>query len=116
MPCNRGGGSRVSSVPNYHISLQDDHPWNGTTGLNFNGTFSMEDVAGSAVMRAAGLPVQNVVPVQVRVNNVNRATSGATTGSSQQNTTTQQQDSSKIPGAPGGKSGPPAKSGSDMPK
>jgi hypothetical protein len=33
----------------------------------------MEDIVGSAVIRAAGLPTQNVVPVQVRVNNANLA-------------------------------------------
>ncbi|HEV8606951.1 MAG TPA: lamin tail domain-containing protein, partial [Tepidisphaeraceae bacterium] len=73
---NRGGGSRTvggSTAPNYHIDLQDDHTWSGVSALNFNGSFSMEDVTGSAVMRAAGLPVQNVIPVQVRVNNVNLA-------------------------------------------
>ena len=74
---NRGGGSRVATVPNFRINLLSDHPWNGTTALNFNGTYSMEDIAGSAVMRAAGLAVQNVVPAQLRINNVNLATTGS---------------------------------------
>jgi hypothetical protein len=70
---NRGGGSRVATVNNYHVLMPTDRPWKGVSAFNLNGEYSMQDVAGSAVIRAAGLPTQNVIPVQVRVNNANLA-------------------------------------------
>lgn len=70
---NRGGGSRDATINNYRVDINNDHPFKKRTAVNLNAEYSMEDVLGSAIVRAAGLPTQNVVPVQVRVNNVNLA-------------------------------------------
>ncbi len=70
---NRGGGSRDATINNYRIEINSDQPWKNQTAINLNGEYSMEDVLGSAVIRAAGLPTQDVVAVQVRVNNANLA-------------------------------------------
>jgi hypothetical protein len=71
---NRGGGSRTAEPNNYRVNLNNDHTWRGVRALSFNGQYSMEEVAASAVLRAAGVPAQEAIAVQVRVNNANLAT------------------------------------------
>jgi hypothetical protein len=72
---NRGGGSRDKIPNNRRVDFNnsDAERWQGVRGINLNGQYSMQDVIGSAVVRAGGVPAQTTVPVQVRVNNVNEA-------------------------------------------
>ncbi|MDB5304598.1 MAG: hypothetical protein JWM97_2147, partial [Phycisphaerales bacterium] len=72
---NRGGGSRTATINNYRVEFNTDNLYKGVRGLNFNAEYSMEDIIGSAIARMAGGPAQNVVAAQVRVNNVNKASS-----------------------------------------
>lgn len=70
---NRGGGSRTAQPNNYRVNFASDRTWRDVRGINLNGQYSMEEVAGSAVLRMAGVQSQDVQPVQVRVNGANLA-------------------------------------------
>jgi hypothetical protein len=70
---NRGAGSRDQQPNNYRVSVPGDRPWKDVTYLAINARYSMEEIAGSALFRQAGLPALDAVPVQVRVNNANLA-------------------------------------------
>ncbi len=75
---NRGHGSRLNSTyPNYHVDFRSDNRWKGVLGLNLNSQNVHVQHLGSVLARKAGVDGAHSTAVQVRVNNVNRAASGA---------------------------------------
>jgi len=73
---NRGAGSRTSSPYNHRVNFPHDTPWKGVTNLNLNHRYGWSQVIGSALWQAAGLPAANATGVEVRVNGVDRASTG----------------------------------------
>jgi hypothetical protein len=68
---NRGHGSRSARPNNYHVNIPEDHSWRGVAGVNLNSQYAHSQVVGSALSRAAGLPMPQSRPVQLRVNGTN---------------------------------------------
>jgi hypothetical protein len=75
---NRGHGSRTSTsgANNYKVTVPHDHSWNGieSTLINFQNPYSQ--VLGSALWQSAGLAGPDQIPVQVRIDGVNKALTG----------------------------------------
>jgi hypothetical protein len=74
---NRGHGSRSANPPNYRVNFRSDQPWKGVTGMNFNSTRVHTQHFGSVLANKSGAVGGYSRAVQLRVNNLNRATSGA---------------------------------------
>jgi hypothetical protein len=74
---NRGHGSRTASPPNYRVNFRADDPWKNVTAINLNTRQVHVQHLGSVLARKSGAAGANSTAVQVRVNNVNRAASGA---------------------------------------
>jgi hypothetical protein len=74
---NRGHGSRTAFPPNYRVNFRTDDIWKDVTGINLNTRQVHVQHLGSVVARKAGVAGGNTAAVQVRVNNVNLAVSGA---------------------------------------
>jgi hypothetical protein len=74
---NRGHGSRTANPPNYRVNFPNDTRWHGRRAIALNTQFTHVQVVGATVFQHAGLPLADSRPVQVRVNNVNRANAGA---------------------------------------
>jgi len=74
---NRGHGSRCATPPNYRVNIPNDHRWKGVAALNVNSVNTPAQVLGAAVAKKAGLAGADSRAVQVRVNNVNRATTAS---------------------------------------
>lgn len=74
---NRGHGSRCASPPNYRVAFRSDERWKGVTALNLNSVNTYVQHFGSVAARKAGVTGSSTLAVQLRVNNVNRANSGA---------------------------------------
>ncbi len=71
---NRGHGSRTSANPmNYRVNFRSDDRWKGVSAINLNTVQVYLQHLGSVLSRKAGVASANTIPVQVRVNNVNRA-------------------------------------------
>jgi|GEM_PF-390353 len=73
---NRGHGSRVGPPNNFHVNIPHDRPWNDLVALNFNCRAVHAQALGAAVYQMAGFAVPDLMPVQLRINNVNPAVSG----------------------------------------
>ena len=70
---NRGHGSRTSANPmNYRVNFRSDDQWNDVSAINLNSVQVYLQHLGSVISRKAGASSANTIPVQVRVNNVNR--------------------------------------------
>src|SRR5204862_5986893 len=74
---NRGHGSRGADPPNYRAGVPNDNRWKGQRGLNINSVYTPAQIFGATIFKKAGLPGADSRAAQVRVNNINRATSGA---------------------------------------
>jgi len=74
---NRGHGSRCATPPNYRINFSNDKRWKGVTALNVNSVNTPSQVLGATLARRVGLPGADSRAAQVRVNNVNRASTAA---------------------------------------
>jgi len=70
---NRGHGSRCASPPNYRVNIPNDSRWKGQRALALNSVNTPSQIFAATVARKAGLPGADSRAVQVRVNNVNRA-------------------------------------------
>ncbi len=70
---NRGHGSRHPAPNNYRVNFLHDEPWNGVTEINLNARYPYLQVAGSALMHMASLPVADARIVQLRINGENMA-------------------------------------------
>ena len=77
---NRGVGTRAAHPHNLHIVIPNDHPLHGETDINLNTRTVQSQVAGNAILAAAGLYSNYGVPVQVRVNSDNLANLSPTPG------------------------------------
>jgi hypothetical protein len=73
---HRGAGSRGFEPPNHRLNLPSDNRWNGVTAFNLNTRYPHSQLAGSIISRKAGVPSEDAIAVQVRINGVNRADSG----------------------------------------
>ncbi len=74
---HRGAGSRGYDPPNYRLNVPADNRWNGVTAFNLNTINTHSQLAGSVLSRKSGLHAEEAIAVQVRVNGVNQAASGA---------------------------------------
>jgi hypothetical protein len=74
---NRGHASRRANPPNYRINFVGDRLWKQIEALNLNTVQVHIQNFGSALAIKSGAAGNLSRAVQVRVNNVNRATSGA---------------------------------------
>lgn len=70
---NRGNRSRFDPPMNYHVSFRNDLPWQGKYAVNLNSKYTHCQVIASAFYQMAGLPAQNAIAVQLRVNGTNPA-------------------------------------------
>jgi hypothetical protein len=70
---NRGHGSRTANPPNYRVNFRTDDRWKDVTAINLNIVQVHIQHLGSLVARKAGVTMGETIPVQVRVNNQNRA-------------------------------------------
>ena len=77
---NRGAGTRAAHPHNFNMSFPAERPLHGFTRLDFNTRTVHSQVAGKAVITAAGLPNAYGAPVQVRVNGRNLANASPTGG------------------------------------
>jgi len=73
---NRGHGSRCANPPNYRVNFRSDDQWKNVSSLNLNTVQVHIQHLGSVLARKAGVASGNTIPVQVRINNQNRANSG----------------------------------------
>jgi hypothetical protein len=73
----RGAGSRGVVPPNLQMHTPSDNRWNGVKEINLNTQYTHSQVVGSMLARKMGLPSEEAIPVQMRVNGQNRANSGS---------------------------------------
>ncbi len=76
---NRGNGSRGKTPPSLRVNFRNDRLWRGVSALNLNSQYTPVQLVGSALYRAAGLPVQSARPVRVRLNHADLTGSGPPT-------------------------------------
>jgi hypothetical protein len=76
----RGAGSRTANVPNYRVNIPKDRLWNDVSEINLNAQYGHSQVAGAVLSHQANLAAAQARPIQVRVNGVNLAASGAQNG------------------------------------
>jgi hypothetical protein len=74
---NRGNGSRSLLPQSYNVAFRNSDTWKGLTSLNLNTQNTPYQLFGSAIYRKAGLAMSESRAVQLRVNGVNLAGSGA---------------------------------------
>ena len=74
---NRGHASRRANPPNYRVNFRSDEMWQDVTGINLNGQNVHIQHFGSLLAVRSGSAGSYSRAVQVRVNNANRAISGA---------------------------------------
>ena len=67
----RGSGSRNANPPNNRINFPSDDPWNDVTSINLNVDTIQDQIAGSALFRAFGLPAGEAKAVRMFSNGVN---------------------------------------------
>ncbi|HTD85706.1 MAG TPA: CotH kinase family protein, partial [Candidatus Binatia bacterium] len=67
----RGAGSRQDPIPNYRLSIPNDHLWKNVTDVNLNAQFAYLQILGAAVAQRSGLAAANSRAAQVRVNGRN---------------------------------------------
>jgi hypothetical protein len=73
----RGAGSRSGFPKNLRIDIPNDRLWNGVTEINLNNRYTHSQVVGAVLAQKAGMVAADVRTVQVRLNNVNQASSGS---------------------------------------
>ncbi|MEY2408611.1 MAG: hypothetical protein QOF48_1281 [Verrucomicrobiota bacterium] len=73
---NRGHGSRTANPPNYRVNIPNEVLWKNQAALNINSVNTPAQVLGATIAKKGGLAGADSRAAQVRVNNVNRATSG----------------------------------------
>jgi len=74
---NRGHGTRNGPPNNYHVNFPHDRLWKGVGAINFNCRYTHAQIIGSAIFRMAGLVAAETIPVQLRINGANLASSGS---------------------------------------
>ncbi|MCI0746014.1 MAG: lamin tail domain-containing protein [Verrucomicrobia subdivision 3 bacterium] len=74
---NRGHASRTANPPNYRVNFRSDDRWQGVTAINFNSREVHIQHFGSVQAIKSGSAGSYSRAAQVRVNNQNRASSGA---------------------------------------
>ncbi|MBN1845311.1 MAG: lamin tail domain-containing protein, partial [Sedimentisphaerales bacterium] len=70
---NRGNGSRDLTPNNFRVNFRNDEPWKDVTAINLNGRYTYIQYIGHTLFRLAGLAAEDPIPVQLRINGVNRA-------------------------------------------
>jgi hypothetical protein len=74
---NRGHASRQANPPNYRVNFRSDDMWQDVTGINLNSQNVHIQHFGALLAVRSGSAGSYSRAVQVRVNNANRAVSGA---------------------------------------
>ncbi len=72
----RGSASRDAAIPNNRIRIPADRPWNGITRINVNSVNPVNQVAGSALFRLAGVPAGDAHAVRLYSNGVDLKNGG----------------------------------------
>jgi hypothetical protein len=74
---NRGHGTRTGPPNNQHVNFPHNRPWKDVSGISFNCRYTHAQIIGSAIFRMAGLVAAETVPVQLRINGANLASTGS---------------------------------------
>lgn len=74
---DRGAGTRQKSPCNHEIDFPDDQPWHNVGSINLNTQYTESQYMGYILAMLGGLDTEAARIVQVRVNNVNRASAGS---------------------------------------
>jgi hypothetical protein len=74
---NRGHGTRNGPPNNYHVNFPHDRPWKDVGAVSFNCRYTHAQIIGSAIFRMAGLVAAETVPVQLRINGADLASTGS---------------------------------------
>ncbi len=72
---NRGNGTRLAKVFNFHVDIPSDQPWEGVDTFHLNGYFPYVQLLGSALGQLAGFASPQSRVVQVHLNGTNLAPS-----------------------------------------
>lgn len=74
---DRGAGTRQRSPCSHEITFPDDQGWHGVNSINLNTQYTESQLMGYVLAMLGGLDTEAARIAQVRVNNVNRASSGS---------------------------------------
>ncbi|MCD6393730.1 MAG: lamin tail domain-containing protein, partial [Planctomycetes bacterium] len=70
---NRGHGTRDDPPNNFRVNFRQDDPWKGVTAINLNDQHTYLQYFGHILFKLAGLPSEDPLAVQLRINGVNDA-------------------------------------------
>ncbi len=68
---NRGHGSRSRAPYNFRVNFKNDEPWKTVTAINLNCYYTYYQYIGHILHLLAGLPSEDPLAVQLRINGVN---------------------------------------------
>ena len=74
---NRGQGTRNDPPNNYRVNFPGDRPWQDVDGININSKYTHLQLVGSTIIRMAGLPAEDAIAVEVRMNGEDLAETGS---------------------------------------
>ena len=74
---NRGASSRDNNPNNQLVKFRSDDRWDGLESIKFNAVNPFSQVLGSILFRRFGVETADAVPVQLRLNGDNDASSGS---------------------------------------
>jgi len=74
---DRGAGTRSRQPANQQVTFPADNSWHGVGSIELNTQYTHSQMAGYAFAVRSGLNAESGRLVQVRINNVNRASSGS---------------------------------------
>jgi len=70
---NRGHGTRDDPPYNYRVNFRNDEPWKSVTAINLNSQYTYLQYFGHTLLTLSGLPSEDPLAVQLRINGVNYA-------------------------------------------
>ncbi len=70
---NRGHGTRDDPPNNFRVNFRQDDSWKDVTAINLNDQHSHIQYFGHMLFKLAGLPSEDPLAVQLRINGVNHA-------------------------------------------
>jgi CotH protein/lamin tail-like protein len=68
---NRGHGTRTTAPYNFRVNFRNDEPWKTVTAINLNCYYTYYQYLGHVLHMMAGLPSEDPLAVQLRINGVN---------------------------------------------
>ena len=70
---NRGHGTRDDPPNNFRVNFRHDETWKDVTAINLNDQYTYLQYFGHTLFKLAGLPSEDPLAVQLRINGVNHA-------------------------------------------